>query len=64
MLHGPTFARAVVASLYALGPRAGAVLVSPEPADSPALRRLVAHALAWRAAWQEPEAGDFASRPA
>ena len=64
VLHEADFARAAVASLYALEPWQTAVLVSPEPPDSPGLGAVVAHALRWRAAWQDPEDGDFASRPA
>lgn len=63
VLYEPTFARAAAAAIYALDPGRRVLLVSPDPYDSPDLRRLVAHALAWRAAWQEPEAGDFTSRP-
>ena len=64
VLHEPAFARAAVASIYALDPWQTAVLVTPEPPDSPEIRSLVTHALRWRAAWQDPEVGDFGSRPA
>ena len=62
--HEPAFGRAAAAAISALDPGRRALLVSPEPHDSPDLRRLVSHALAWRAAWEEPEAGDFTTRPA
>ncbi|MCX5662408.1 MAG: hypothetical protein NTW19_22235 [Planctomycetota bacterium] len=62
-LYEPCFARAVVASIYALPHEQAAVVISPEPHESPALRGLALHALRWRASWQDAEEGDLSSRP-
>ncbi|HEX8524367.1 MAG TPA: hypothetical protein VF669_19080 [Tepidisphaeraceae bacterium] len=63
VLHERDFARAAVASIYALGEGQTALLVTPDT-DVSALRGLARHALRWRASWQEVEAGSFSSRPA
>ena len=62
VLYEPDFARAAIASIYALGPAQSAILVSAA-ADAPKLTGIVRHAMRWRASFHDPENGDFTAHP-